>query len=229
LKNILVIFVLCHLAGGAQEYYNDAQLRTHLAVEKKINKHFSAQIKQQNRFNQNFSNFYRASADLGLIWKLNKNFRFRADYVFIQRKTKEGSYKTLHWYYAALIYKGEVQRWRFLYRNKFQVRTYPNENSLTKLYDRNMITVKYEATKRFTPYLAVEIYIPLNSPQSKGIDRSRTYAGLEIKTARNQQLEFYFMYQAYLTRNNWYEQKNSYPNSPPKRDYVYGISYSIEL
>jgi hypothetical protein len=230
MKRIIFILLLSS-AAVAQDNYNDAQLRTHLSVEKKINKHFSAELREQNRFNMNMTNFYRASADAGLIWNINKHIRFRADYVFIEKKNKNDLFLIHNWYYGALILKGGIHRWKFFYRNKFQVRKgamNTDEAPVAKMYDRSMVMVKYELTKRFTMYVAEEVYSPVNSPGIKGIDRSRSYIGTEIKTTRNQQLELYFMYQAKFY-DPWFSQKKNYPGQPPKHDFVYGISYSFNI
>jgi len=232
MKQLLIIIFSCLITGLSAQgyYYDDAQVRGHISIEKKFKKIFSVNLDQQYRWNNNVSELNRASFDIGFGWKIIKQIRLQTDYVFIQKRDKNEIFQTRNWYSLALIFKHEIQRWKFQYRNMLQLRygsLNSNSQNILRLYDRNKLSVKYEATKRFTPYVAEEIYIPLNSPSLKGIERSRTYLGLLINTFRHQQLEFYFMYQTRLQKNLWYRQKESYPDMRLNRDYIYGIGYSF--
>lgn len=224
--------ILASLAAGAlaaqDPYYNDAQLRLHLNLEKRISKHFVVHLDQQYRINQNVGNFYRGSADIGLEWRVNKHIRLLADYVYIQRKSAKDIWYHRNWYYGALVLREDFHRVKLIYRNKLQFRQ-GNENSENehqyKIYDRNKLTVRYDLNKRLSPYVSEEIYVSLNDPQFKGIARTRSQAGVVINLSKSQQIEFYFMYQAFLNNSGWWDQNNN-PN-PYRRDYIYGIVYGI--
>ncbi|MCE3225912.1 MAG: hypothetical protein K0S32_463 [Bacteroidetes bacterium] len=227
-----LIFIFLGIVLFSQEYYDDAQIRAYLNVEKKITKKFFVHIDQQYRFTNNVSEFNRGSVEIGATWKPVKFFKLQGNYTFIQNHKNSGRYATRHWYSAAAIFKGEIDRWKFIYRNLFQVRSgdvNSDEMRQFRFYDRNKFIVKYEATKRFTFYVAEELYVPLNSPQAKGIDRSRSFIGTEIVTCKDQSLELFFMYQVRLQPNEWFEQKKTYPNKLLKRDFIYGISYNISF
>jgi hypothetical protein len=230
------IFIFLFFSGTLYSqnsaYYNDAQVRFNLGLEAKITKKFSITLDQQDRWTKNVSEFRRASFDLGISYKLNKYIRLKADYVFIQKKNKYDYFYSRNWFYAAVFLKYEYKRWRFIDRNLFQVRMgnmNSPESSVMRYYYRNKLSIKYELTKRYDVFVAEEIYIPLNSPQAQGIERTRSYLGLSIKTFRGQAVELYFMYQAYLQKDNWFKQKNKYDNDLLRRDYIYGINYQIEF
>jgi hypothetical protein len=229
---ISYIFLFTAACLYGQEYYDDAQVRTHLAVEKKISKRFSARLSHQGRLTMNASTFSRSAIDLAVTYRITKNIRITADYAFIQRLNKYDYFDNRNWYSLAATFRKSHKRWTFLYRNLFQVR-FRNMNSdnthLARYYDRNKITVKYEATKRYTFYAGGEVYIPLNNPVWKGMDRYRGFTGVEIQTTKNQQLELYFMYQVRLVDSPWFSQRNQYDNSLLRRDFIYGIAYSFAL
>jgi hypothetical protein len=228
--------ILLFLGAGcvySQEYRDDAQLRAHFSVEGEINKHFSVHLDQQYRFNNNVSNFSRGSADIGIVWKINKAVRLLFDYVYIQRKTNSDIWRQRNWYYGALVLRQEVRHWRIIYRNMVQMRSgnvHSDNEHLYKIYDRNKLSLRYELNKRLTPYVSGEVYIPLNNPQYLGIERSRNQLGLLINTAKNQQLELYFMYQVWWVKGaSWWNQDDRYPSHYFRRDFIYGIGYGIEF
>lgn len=232
----LSIFILIAFKQVAQTYsYNDAQLWFNLYLEKKINKKWAAHLNQQDRWTENISRFNFAYADIGLTYKFTNYFKVMADYVFTQKKRPDDSYGTVHQYYVAAVLKKEWRRWKFSYRNMFQYQfnnPYTSYYALTPFfYDRNKFIVKYEYNKYFTFYVAEELYIPLNSPQIKGIDRNRSFAGLFFNTYKHQQLELYFMHQNRIQNGEWWKQHKSYDatNYILEKDFVYGIGYSIDF
>jgi hypothetical protein len=232
MKYILTSLIFFYsLFGWSQEYYDDAQLRLGLYLEKKLGDKFDIHFKGKGRITYDVTDFSRASGDIGVGFKLNKNIKLLLDYVYIEKKNKDGVFSGRHWYYGALILKKDVRRWRFLYRNMLQVRNgnygYDEFGYIIKFYDRNKFMIKYEATKRFSFYVSEELYIPLNNPQAKGADRSRATVGTFIRTLEDQGFEIYFTYQQQLQSRDWFKQRNSYPNKPFRRDFIYGLTYKI--
>jgi hypothetical protein len=232
MKRFLVLtFFICWLGGTCQKYYNDAQLWANLSITKKIGKKLAFHLENQDRFYMNMSEFRRNSLSAGVSYRFSKYVRIRADYRYITRKSLEGYYSQRNWYQLSLILKKDVKRFKFFYRNMLQVRmgaTNSADAYTMHVYDRNKITIRHETTKRMTLWVAEEIYIPLNSPLTKGIERSRSYAGITLKTWKGQSVDLYFMYRAFLQDNNWFNQS---PNTqkPLRRDYIYGLSYDIEF
>jgi hypothetical protein len=224
----LLAWMLTAEAIGQETYYNDAQLRLHLDLEAKLTKRFSVRLDQQYRINQNISNFYRGAADLGVIWKPNKHVRVMLDYVYIRRKNAKDFWYQRNWYYAAILLRKDFGNIRLSYRNLLQFRggnVNSDDGGLYKIYDRSKVTMRYEASKRVSPYVSGEIYVPLNNPQFMGIDRVRGQLGMSYNVTKNQQIDLYFMYQAFLQDGGWWDQDDR-----PKylrRDYIYGIGYSI--
>lgn len=232
-RSCAFLFLLLSLSCTAQMYLDDAQLWLKLNLEKKLSDKFDLRLSLKGRGTDNVTQFGRGAVDIGLAYKLNKNVKLMGDYVFIQRRRNNGSYRTQHQYYAALILKKKFGKWQFNYRNRFQCR-YKSPNAsddgyIPYYYDRNKITIRREATKRFSFYVAEEIYIPLNNPQVRGISHSRSFAGTFIKLTKKQQLEFYFMCHLQLQNGNWYDLDDSHYPDPSDRRFVYGMEYTIEF
>jgi hypothetical protein len=230
---ILVFF--CVNTYAQQYSFSDAQLWFNLYLEKKLSDKWSAHLNQQDRWNENITQFNFAYADVGFTYKITKNVKILADYVFTQKRRLDDSYGSIHQYYVAMTFKKDIRRWRFMYRQMIQFQfnnPYTAYYALTPFYyDRNKFIVKYELNKRFTFYAAEELYVPLNSPQIKGIDRNRSFFGLFYTIFRNQQLELYFMHQNRIQNGEWFKQHSSYDatNYVLEKDFVYGIGYSFDF
>ena len=145
------------------------------------------------------------------------------------------TYGTIHQFYIAGTIKKEIRRWRFMYRGMYQFQynnPYTSPQGLIPLhYFRNKFIVKYFLNKRYTFYTAEELYVPLNSTNVKGIDRSRTFLGFFYTLIKGHQLELYFMYQNRLQNTQWFKQHSTYNayQFMLEKDFVYGIGYSIEF
>ncbi len=225
-----IICIAFALTANAQNTYDDAQLRYNLGLEKRLNKRWSLTLDQQGRFTKNMSEFNRASFDLGLAYKVNKHLKLKADYVFIERRSKAGYFTSRNWYYIGAVVKTDMDKFKFFYRHLIQARRgvfNDDENYITRFYSRSKVTIRHETTRRYIFYVAGEVYLPLNSPQTKGIERARGIAGVTIRTFKNQSLDLYFMYQHFFLRNKWYDQEFRFQNEFLERDFIYGISYNI--
>jgi len=216
----------------AQNYYNDAQGRLNLGLEKRLSKRLSLTLDNQNRFYKNVSEFSRSSLDFGINYKIKKWLKIKIDYVYIEKRNKQGYFTQRNWLYGAAVFKYDIQKFRFFYRNMLQFRmgaTNSDESSMIRIYDRSKITVRHETTRRWAFWLAYELYTPLNNQQSKGIDRSRVFIGTTLRTMKGQSLDLYFMLQTQMQRGKWSDQSYRYQNEPLKRFYIYGINYNIEF
>lgn len=229
----LLLILLTPFMCMAQDHYDDAQLWAHVNVEKKLGDKFILQLSLKGRATNNMMAPGRSSVNFGFGYKFSKSIKVVADYGYIKKLRSNGSYRTYNRANLSLFLKKEVGYWSFIYRNRLQARAKElgtdKDNYNLYFYDRNKLTIKYDATKRFSFYVFEEVYIPLNDPQFFGISRLRSRLGTLINITRTQQLEFYFMYQQQLQPLNWYDQDISYPNTPLKRYFVYGIGYNIEF
>lgn len=213
-------------------YMDDAQLWYNIYAEKTFLNRWQAHINQETRFTNNISQFQLGYADVGLTYKFNKHIKILADYVFTERRRNQPYFATIHQYYAAIQFKQDIGRWRFAYRAMYQFQfnnPYTSADGMTAYhYERNKFTIKYEINKRYTAYVADELYIPLNNIQARGIERNRSFIGLFYNVTKHQKFELYFLYQRQLLNGDWYNQHNYYPDYSLTRYFIYGIGYSFE-
>jgi hypothetical protein len=228
-----IFFIFACMCFKAQTENQDAQLWAYFKLEKKIGDRASVFLNLKGRAINNVMVPGRGAADLGFSYKFSKYVRGHLDYQFVERIKSNGSYKPMHQLRAAIALKGELDHWSFIYRNMLQIRSKglldDHDNHNLYLYDRNKLTVKYELSKRFSPYVAEEVYIPLNNPQLKGLSRSRSYLGTLVQITKRQQLDLFFMFQLQLQQGNWYKDDMSYTLQPMAQKFVYGIGYTIEF
>lgn len=234
MKRILFLALLITAFGlTAQEFDNDARFWAHVNLEKKVNKKFSVYLRLKSRWDNNISRHELAYGRLGITYGPFEKIKFQLSYDYGQRIKNRGYYGDRQTVAIAGIFKHDFGRFKFIYRNRLQFRFtdvgVSDDGYIPRITDRNKFTLRYEATKRFEFYIAEEIYIPLMSPQAKGITRSRSFLGMTFNTAKHQSLDIYFAFQAQLQKNNWYNQRNKYDNTPLNHDYIYGIGYNIEF
>jgi hypothetical protein len=230
-RNLTLLLLLLGFFGFSQIYYNDAQLWFNFYLEKKITKKFLVHLNQQDRFENNISQYRLGYADVGITYKFSRQAKLLVDYVFTGKKRNTDYFRTIHQGYVALVLKKDIRRWRFSYRNMLQVQfnqpMTSKDGYIPYCYDRSKFTIRYEASKRFLFYTAEELYSPLINPRSTHLDRSRTFIGMFYNITKTNQIEFYFMFQSLLVKQEWYNQNKYYPDYMLNHDFVYGIGYSI--
>jgi hypothetical protein len=206
----------------AQRFDDDAAIWTNVYLEKKLSKKLRIHLNQQNRFNNNVTQYGLGYADVGITYIVNKRIKILTDYVFAKRIRLDRSYSNRHQFYVALVLKHTFNRFALSYRNMFQLGGHDlytsYEGRVPVFYERNKLTLKYELTKRYTFYVAEEIYWPLYQARNKTFNRSRSFAGLFYSFSKKSQLEIYFAYQ---------QQLNAFDAA--KRIFIYGIGYSHQL
>lgn len=206
----------------AQEYADDAAFWLNIYLEKDVTDKLNIHLNQQNRLNNNFMQYGMGYADVGITYNFNKNIKMLVDYVYAKKLDYETRYTNRHQFYTALIARKKWGRSSLTYRNMLQMQYedyYSSKDGMIpQFYERNKLTYKFELNKRFTPYVAQELYLPFDQSRSKGLDRSRSFVGLFQKLSKRTTLEYYFLYQVKL---------NSFTET--KRDFVYGLGFSHQF
>jgi hypothetical protein len=219
-KVILALFMLI-MSTQAFTQWNDAQLWTSVNLEKKIIKGLSVTLSEEVRFSENITEVGTFFTDIGLNYKINKNWRIAGNYRFTNKIQLDNSYSKRHRYYFDLSYRQKFYQFTIIARTRFQSQ-YADVNSsetghLPEYYSRNKLTLKYNINQKISPYLSAEAFIPLNNPDVKGIDNMRYSLGVEWEFVKNSTLDvFYLIQQEYQKANR-------------ERDYVMGIGYTYSF
>lgn len=200
---------------------NDAQLWTSVTIEKKIIKQLSVSVSEELRFSDNITEVGSFFTDIGITYKFHKNWRIAGDYRFTNKIQLDNSYSKRHRYYFDLSYRKKFYQFMVIARTRFQSQ-YADVNSsetghLPEYYSREKLTLKYSITKKISPYLSAEAFIPLNNRKVKGIDNMRYSLGVEWEFMKNSTLDvFYLIQQEYQVANR-------------ERDFVTGIGYTYSF
>lgn len=217
-------FVLLSVASvPAVAQYSDLHAWSNLYVEKRIVKGLNAHVEAQGRINQNVSNFYYSSLDLGFTFKPLNWLNLSAAYVLAGKEMREGGINYRNQYYVSALFKLRALEWLRI-NNRVMVQSKNNDSFLADEmvqyrdnYFRDKLSLKVDLTRRLTPYIAQEFYWQINDPAGNDLHRSRSYIGLEVVVTRRSQFEIYHMIQKELNQKR------------PQTDYVIGVGYEIYL
>lgn len=220
-KHLAVFFLAIALFCKAQARINDAGLWLSAALEKKLNQRASLQLKQGLRMYENFTEVGQTYTDLSFSYMLYKGLTASVAYRFSQAKQIDNRYSLRHRAALDIAYRYKYKRLIFIFRERFQFQ-YRNvgtseTGNVPRLYLRTKFTLKYDLKRKITPYVAVEMYNPLNNPKREWIDRMRYRAGLEYEINKHHTLDLYGLMDQQLFRKN------------ARYDYVAGIAYKYSF
>ena len=206
----------------AQKYNDDAKLWLYIKVDKDVISKLNIQFTMQNRFENNLTEYGQLNGNVELTYKINKNLRAVAGYVFGANRRMNGTYGDRQQAYAGFLLRKKVKRFLFSYRNIVQAQyknIYTSENGTVPLwFDRNKFTVRYELNKRIDVYVTEEINLSYGQFEYDNISRSRSSLGAIYNISKKTNIEAYFMFQEHFRYNN-----------QPRRDFIYGITYSYSF
>ena len=193
--------------------------RVSVDLNKKIVKGLHVEAGGEVRFSDNFTNFGRYQAGIGLTYKFNDYFKIGAGYMFIEKKNSENVWKPRHRFYLDGTVSLRAGHWRFSLKERLQF-THRNVNNLyqnnpNSLSLKSRLKVSYKGISAFlTPYAYVEARNVFNDPSCKAtwsevtqsysnysflgygdayFNRVRGALGLEWKLSKHHALDFYFM------------------------------------
>ncbi len=200
---------------------NDFQFWQLAETEVEMNKYLLGHFTWQSRFTDNAGTFSYYYLDGGITFHLDKNLRFSADYILVEKKRTDETFSTRHQYNLFLTYRKKAGRFIFFDRvlNEGQFQDYYSSlegKYLKDFYLRNKFTCRYKLEKKILPFLADEVYYRLDGgdPSYHTFTRNRFYAGCIYNINSIDQLELF-----YLMETNF--------GAPlPQNNYVVGVSFS---
>lgn len=208
----------------AQQIPEDAWLWNTLEIDKKLTRSLSLDFTEELRLFDNMSRINLFFTNIGINYKLNKNFKFSLVYRFINKNQNDVYYSKRHRLYLDISYRHSFKDFNFIYRIRFQgqVRDYYSSDNGRNIerYMRHKFDFQYNY-KKFTPYLAAEFRFQFTNPNfyygNDLWDRYRLYAGSDYKINRQNSFGLYYMIQ------------RDFNNKNIERDYTIGIEYSFSF
>lgn len=221
-RAIHLIFYILFLtaSGGAQQIPKDFQFWQNIEVEYNLNRRWLGSWQIQTRFNENSSRFSYYYSDAGIMYRVTKNLRLNADYIFIQKKRINETFSTRHQYNVFLNYRFKTGKFtlfdRVLTEGQFtDPRTSKNGFHLGDIYLRNKTSIRYKVIKGLSVYLSGEIYYRVDGRDFENkFNRYRLSTGLLQKLNENWLLEAYYLFE------------NNIKSKIPNQNYIFALGIS---
>jgi len=141
---------------------SDLGLWTGVTIEKTVNKKWTFSLREELRFKKDISELYKYFTQLGIEYRINRNFSLEGDYRYIQDKNNEGRFDNRSRYNFDLTYKGKLAFITVLYRLRYQkevegMKILDMREPYEK-YFRNRITLRYNRLRKVEPFLSGELF-----------------------------------------------------------------------
>ncbi len=160
------------VAAQEKKVVKDLHLWTGVKIEKTFAKDWTISLEEEIRLKHNISGINNYFTEVGLRYRINKNFALGGDFRYTRDKKRDNTYESLSRYNFDLRYKGKLDFLTIYYRLRYQ-----KEVEGMKLFDlnapyvkhfRNRITIRLNSLKQIEPYVSAEIFqvfTPYLSPQ----------------------------------------------------------------
>ncbi len=219
-RSIILLLLILDVAVGRCQM-KDAQLWMSASFQAKVVKKLTASVTQEVRLNENLKEFGTLYTDLGLEYKISKHFQASVNYRFVQKKQTDNSYSYRHRPYLEIKADYTVKPFVLKYRCRIQ----DEYNDMGRAEDggrasydfRNRFSLEWDHWKKYTPYVSVELFTPLNDDYPLWINDIRGAAGLEISLSKHHKLDLF-----YLIQHELYVSK-------AETDFVLGFGYAYKL
>ena len=206
----LFVFSVISLAAFSQ-IQEDAILWTGISVSKNITKKFRLTLMEQGRFNNNISNLKNIFTDVGLGYKYNKTFKFSAAYRYANKQLVEGGFETAHRYNLDVQARFKKKPFVVSYRNRFQIENRMATSGIKRqLYDRNKVKVAFDLDKKYSPWIATDIYYSLNKEE---FNKIRYTIGVEFNLPNRNELALFYRLRSMFNVSN------------PRNSFIIGVFF----
>lgn len=211
--SVLLIFLSwCNFITGQTK---DAELWTGIEISKRITKKITVKLEEQVRINDNISSVKSVFADLGVSYRFNKNFKISGNYRFVNRGSNTGVYWVAHRFYADFRYTYKAKPLIFIYRNRFYTENgHGEDGSSRENYERNKLELKFDLDKKFSPFIASELYYFLDKSELRKI---RYTAGVDFDLKNRNEFSLFYRIQREINVKT------------PDYSYIIGVGFSHNL
>lgn len=186
---LLVAFFYSYKPLLAQEYKvtSDIGLWTEISITKSFLKDFSVNVSQQFRLNEDFSEPDDWISEIGLGYKINKNFALEANGRYTKNYKYSEPTQNDYRYNFDLRYDGKLSSdFKLYYRLRYQKEFYGNSvgNQFLHYYEtafRHRIKLGWIKNKPHTIYSSVEIFRLTKKTREPFYSKYRLWLGDDFK------------------------------------------------
>lgn len=200
---------------------SDAQFWENVNVEKVFSPKITARINQESRTTENFSRFSFDYFDFGIKYKINKHIHATLAYVWVEKRMLNDRWSERNQAYLDFTFRKKVKGFLVSDRQMFlwQVKDYfsSRDGHLPDYYLRNKVTIRWDKTFRFQPYVAEEIYYHIygsNTSLQYHFNRIRYFAGVFYHPNSINEFEAYYLIEHHFSIDN------------PATNWVIGLGYT---
>jgi len=174
----------------AQEYkvVRDLHLWTGVEIEKEFAKDWILFVAEEVRFKHDISRLNNHLTEVGLRYRINKNFALEGHYRITWDQKKDGSFETLTRYALDLRYKGKVDFLTLMYRLRYQKEVsgwnLVDPDLPFEKYVRHRFTLRYNDFNHIKPYLSGEVFQLFESNQASRFHYIRVLGGIRYRIPR---------------------------------------------
>ncbi|MCY7411363.1 MAG: DUF2490 domain-containing protein [Chitinophagales bacterium] len=221
MKLFFTIILLLAFTNSGYSQIQDFKGKIAFGLKKKISKSFSFTLYNEETFSQNLAELGTSFFDLGLNYKINKNFILGANYRFTLQRTLLNYYDERSMIYGDITYSKGIKKFSFSLRARIQNSFNPivigetKQNSVA--YNRDKLTLRYRINYYLIPFVSGEIYVPINHPTHDQIDKEKGTIGI------------YYNFNDYLKVAADYSITHELNQSNKKTFYTLGASLYFDL
>ncbi len=225
MKFRFLVFAIILTSGSLRAQQIDFWQWNSIALDKKISDKFSIGIDEEIRFYHNASQLNLTYTNLGVSYRPLKFIKIAFLYRFIQKRQDDKSYSLRHRLLFDVSLRHKMKWLTLAYRARIQSQMRDINSSengkIPESYLRNKFDVKFNISKKFTPFLAAEFRYQFGNARmiegNYSFNRGRYYVGTDYEFSKKFSVGLYYMIQ-------W-----EYNIIYPERDYVLGTSFSFSL
>ncbi|MFL5728200.1 MAG: DUF2490 domain-containing protein [Cytophagaceae bacterium] len=209
MKRALTISLLLLCAAQIQaQHYNDARLWLSGNVQKKLSNKFSANFTESVRMYENYTQLGQVYSDFGLRYKISKNWRVAGHVRLSKNRKNQETFTSRIRFYADVAYKQKAGKFLdFVFRARYQSQYTDYNRSKNGHSPSNHLrlktTMNFDLNKRYTPYLAGELFFQRSYSDNKNrFDQTRFSAGLLYDIDKKNQVDVHYMVNTNFNNNN---------------------------
>ncbi|HRH66916.1 MAG TPA: DUF2490 domain-containing protein [Bacteroidia bacterium] len=214
----LAFYLLFLGLSGGLKAQDDAGLWTSVSLQHKFTQQWAGAVSEQFRLFDNCSRVDQFFTDLSLEYNITKKLKASLNYRLIS-KNNETYYSTRHRFYLDLSYKLKIDPLVISLRERIQEQFRDIHSSETgkvpEWYSRTKLNVKFDLNRKYTPYLATEMFYVIDNAKEtdRVIDRYRYEAGVDYEINLKHSINLFYLIQHSLVS--------------PANDYIIGIGYTF--
>ncbi len=199
---VIVSFILssANLSSAALNGNGDWQYWSAETIEGQLTPKLRAELEQEFRFGDDFSDFYRTHTQILFGYKVLDWLEVAPGYRQVFEE-KRGVFKPEQRPQIDFTGKWVLQGWEVSDRNRVEYRDKSGAENTVRYRNQIKLKLPFSWTQwKIRPWVAEEIFV---ESQGGGLNRNRLSAGFEAKLFEHVKGEIYFLWQATDTNDEW--------------------------